>query len=92
MTIEVLMISFAGGLFLIVCALVVFIFVSLQKKVDDFKASFDEFKHMLDSKLTQLGHALSAIDKDLRSEIFVLDRRTTRLEAETHSRREEDGK
>ena len=85
MTVEMLMVSFAGGLFLIVVGLIVYIFITLQNKVDTFKVSFDEFKEMLDSKLTQLGHALASIDKDLRSEIFTLDRRTTRLE-ENHRR------
>lgn len=84
------MVGFVGVLFTIVCGLIVFIFVSLQSKVDTFKTSFDEFKEMLDLKLTQLGHALAAIDKDLRGEIFALDRRTTRIEAESHLRREED--
>lgn len=87
---EVLM-AISGGLFVVVCGLLVFIFISLQTKVQSFQQSFEAFSSMVDSKMTQLGHALAAIDKDLRGEIFILDRRTTRLEAETHrSRREED--
>lgn len=80
MTFESLMTIFAGGLFLIACGLVVFIFMSLKSDVINFKSSFDEFREMLDLKLTNLGHALSNIDKDLRGEIHVHDRRITVLE------------
>lgn len=80
MSFETLMTMFAGGLFVIVCGLVVFIFISLKGEVKSFKSSFDEFRVMLDAKLTNLGHALGAIDKDLRGEIHVHDRRITILE------------
>lgn len=92
MNFEALMAIFAGGLFLIVCGLVVFIFVSLQNKVENFRISFDEFRGMLDAKLTQLGHALSAIDKDLRGEIHVHDRRIAVLEIKNGTRKQEADK
>lgn len=96
MTFETLMISFASGLFVIVCGLLVYIFTDMKKEITSFR-------EMLDLKLTQLGHALEIINKDLReiisdtdkslrSELTILDRRTTHLEAETHSRREGDSK
>ena len=105
MTFEALMISFAGGLFLIVCGLVVFIFLSLKREVESLKNQVQKevgsFREMLDLKLTQLGHALEIINKDLREiisdtdktlrgEIMVLDRRMTHVEAENHNRRNED--
>lgn len=92
MTFETLMAIFAGGLFLVVCGLITFIFVSLHTKVDEFKVSFDSFRQMLDEKLTQLGIGLTAIDKDLRGEIYILDRRTTRLEAVAGTRKQEADK
>ena len=73
MDINTLMIVFSGGLFSILVVILGWIGNRVHTRLDDLTI-------MLDEKLTNVTSTLSTIEKDLRSELTKLDRRTTILE------------
>lgn len=85
MTIEALMIVFAGGLFTILIAILAWIGNRVHTRLDGLTI-------MLDEKLTAMGGTLSAVEKDLRQNITALDRRVSHIEGEFHNRRSTNGK
>lgn len=92
MTVDGLVVIFAGGLFVIVTGLLSWIGTRVHSRLD-------QLTEMLDKKLTAVGMTLSIIERDLRGdlaglrgELVNIDRRTSQLEFENQHRRVNDGK
>lgn len=83
MTIDGLMIVFAGGLFVILCALLGWIGSRVHTRLD-------KLTELLDERLTEMNNSLNFIEKDLRKELSGFDRRLIHLETENGIRRKQD--
>ena len=84
MSVDGLMVVFAGGLFLILVALLAWIGNRVHNRLDDLT-------RMLDEKLTGVSDTLSGIERDLRQELSHLDRRVGLIEAMNKIRRSSNG-
>lgn len=73
MTMDALMITFAGGLFMLLIAVLAWIGQRVHSRLD-------RLSEMLDEKLTTMSGTLAGIERDLRGDITALDRRISHLE------------
>jgi hypothetical protein len=73
MTIDALMIVFAGGLFSVLILVLAWIGARVHSRLD-------ALSDMLDEKLTSVSNTLSGIERDLRNDITALDRRVSHME------------
>ena len=84
MTVDTLIVVFAGGLFGLLMAVLAWIGNRVHTRLDVLNT-------MLDEKLSSVSITLTVIERDLRHELSDLDRRTTRIETEILHRRITDG-
>lgn len=82
MTVDSIIIAFAGTMFTIVLALVAFIFSRFTKNLDSLREGLERLKNDVVHELGQLGETLKSIEKDLRKDLTSLDRRVTRVETQ----------
>lgn len=73
MTVDGLMIVFAGGLFMLLIGVLGWIGQRVHSRLD-------KLSDMLDEKLTSMSSTLAGIERDLRGDITALDRRISHLE------------